>query len=158
MIAELTLAAALAQSAVPGEIVPPPYCAPGPPIVFFDRGDDQVSPRAQAILDNIAQPFLLYPVKTWIVVTGHADSVGSAGPNLALSRRRAVNVRKYLNSLGIPASRLVVAAKGESEPMTSASEDPDGKLNRRVTVIEEISNEEHARRAAAYPDRANVVC
>ena len=155
MLAEFILAAALARSSVPVEIIPPPYCAPGPPIVYFDRGDDLVSPQAQAILDILAQPFLLYPVKTPILVTGHTDSAGSAEANLALSRRRAVNVRNYLNSLGIPASRLVVVAKGESEP---EPEDPEGRYSRRVTVIEDISNAEHARRAAAHPDRREVVC
>ena len=157
MFAVSFFAAALG-SAVPVEIIPPPYCAPGPPIVYFDRGDDLVSPQAQAILDNIAQPFLLYPVKTRILVTGHTDSAGSYAENLALSHRRALNVRKYLNGLGIPASRLVVAAKGESEPEPSVSVDPEGKYSRRVTVMEEISDVERARRAAAYPDRGSRVC
>ena len=156
MFADLLIGAALAQSsAVPVEIIPPPYCAPGPPVVYFDRGEDRVSERAQAILYFIAQPFLLYPVKTRIFVTGHADSVGSAAANMALSRRRAVNVRKYLIGLGIPASRLVIDAKGETELYPG---EPEGQLSRRVTVLEQISDAEHARREAAYPDRGNVQC
>jgi OmpA-OmpF porin, OOP family len=156
MLADFLLAAALVQApVVPVEIIPPPFCAPGPPIVYFERGDDQVSPQAQAVLDNIAQPFLLYPVNTPIVVTGHTDSAGGAAANMSLSRRRAANVRKYLNGLGIPAFRLVVEAKGESEPYPG---EPDGKLNRRVSVLERISDEERARRSAAWPQNRNMVC
>jgi OOP family OmpA-OmpF porin len=156
MLADLLIAAALTQSpAAPVEIIPPPYCAPGPPVVFFDRGEDRVSEQAQAILYFIAQPFLLYPVNTRILVTGHADSVGSAAANVALSRRRAVNVRKHLIGLGIPVSRLVIDAKGESEIYPG---EPEGQLSRRVTVLEQISDAERARRAAAHPDRGNIQC
>ena len=159
MFADLLIAVAMAQgSAVPVEIIPPPYCAPGPPIVYFDRGEDQVAPQARAILDILAEPFLRYPVNTRMLVTGHTDSVGSPRANLALSRRRAANVRRYLIGRGIPASRLVVEAKGESEPEPSVSEDRDGKLNRRVSVIEQITDAERARREAAYPSRGNIQC
>ena len=127
----------------------------GPPVVFFDRGEDRVSEQAQAILDFLAEPFLRYPVKTKIFVTGHADSAGPSAANMALSRRRAANVRKYLISRGIPASRLVAEAKGETEPYPGEAEE---KFNRRVTVLEQISDAEHARRAAAYRDRGNIQC
>ena len=156
MLADFIFAVSFAQApAAPVEIIPPPYCAPGPPVVFFDRGEDRVSEQAQAILYFIAQPFLLYPVQTRILVTGHTDSSGSAVVNKALSRRRAVNVRKYLIGLGIPASRLVIEAKGENELYPG---EPDGQLSRRVTVLEQISDAEHARREAAYPDRRKIQC
>ena len=54
-----------------------------------------------------------------IVVTGHADRIGSDAYNQKLSQRRADAVKDYLVSQGVEANRIETVAKGESEPVVS---------------------------------------
>lgn len=52
-----------------------------------------------------------------IVITGHADRLGPASYNHALSRRRAEAARAYLIGKGVDASRIQIIAKGETQPV-----------------------------------------
>lgn len=52
-----------------------------------------------------------------IVVIGHADRLGPAAYNNALSRRRAEAARAYLIAKGVDASRIQIVAKGETQPV-----------------------------------------
>ena len=52
-----------------------------------------------------------------MLVTGHTDRIGSAEYNQKLSERRANQVKDYLVSQGVDASRLQAVGKGESEPV-----------------------------------------
>lgn len=51
-------------------------------------------------------------------VTGHSDRIGSTKYNQRLSEQRAYAVRDYLVSKNIPANKIVVAGKGETQPVT----------------------------------------
>ena len=53
-----------------------------------------------------------------VALTGHADRIGSEEYNQELSEQRAQAVADYLQSKGVDSSRLQVAGKGESEPVT----------------------------------------
>ncbi|EWY37991.1 membrane protein [Skermanella stibiiresistens SB22] len=65
-----------------------------------------------------------------IVVEGHTDARGADQYNQSLSERRAEAVAKYLERKHqIPASRILVVGKGESEPLTGNAFDD---ANRRV--------------------------
>jgi hypothetical protein len=57
-----------------------------------------------------------------VVIEGHADGLGTARSNLALSLRRADSVRVQLITLGIEPEQIIVAGHGEST------------LGRRVSV------------------------
>jgi outer membrane protein OmpA-like peptidoglycan-associated protein len=67
------------------------------------------------------------------VIEGHADAVGSADYNRALSEERARAAREYLASKQIGPVRLEAVGKGEDELL----EDTDGpsEINRRVRVV-----------------------
>ncbi len=52
-----------------------------------------------------------------IVIIGHADRLGPAAYNKALSRRRAEAARAYLIGKGVDAGRIEIIAKGESQPV-----------------------------------------
>ena len=75
-----------------------------------------------------------------ILVTGHADRIGSDAYNQALSQRRADAVKDYLVGQGVASDRIETAAKGESEPVVSCDSVRGKKLieclhpNRRVEV------------------------
>ena len=53
-----------------------------------------------------------------IDAVGHADRIGPAAYNLALSQRRAEAVKTYLVDLGVDADLVRTSAKGETEPAT----------------------------------------
>jgi len=53
-----------------------------------------------------------------VVLTGHADRIGSEEYNQELSEKRAKAVADYLAQKGVDSSRLQVEGKGESQPVT----------------------------------------
>ena len=81
-----------------------------------------------------------------ILVTGHADRIGSDAYNQGLSQRRADAVKDYLVGQGVASNRIETAAKGESEPVVSCDKVKGKKLieclqpNRRVVVDVKAQN------------------
>jgi OOP family OmpA-OmpF porin len=53
-----------------------------------------------------------------ITAVGHADRIGGDEYNQKLSERRANAVKAYLAGQGVPADKIRVEARGESEPVT----------------------------------------
>lgn len=53
-----------------------------------------------------------------ITAVGHADKLGGEAYNQKLSERRANAVKAYLVSKGVPAGKIRVEGRGESEPVT----------------------------------------
>ena len=70
--------------------------------------------------------------ETRIKIEGHADPRGEENFNYNLSAKRAKITKEYLVKLGVPAEKIDLIAKGESEPVSD-----DNKLNRRVIVFTE---------------------
>ncbi|MBM1144481.1 OmpA family protein [Alcanivorax sp. ZXX171] len=70
-----------------------------------------------------------------VVVAGHTDAVGDAESNKGLSRKRARAVADYLlEQAGFDAKRVLVEARGESQPVAS-NETVEGRAkNRRVEL------------------------
>ena len=72
--------------------------------------------------------------KTTVDVLGHTDSVGSATYNQKLSENRARSVAEYLAGQGVQSARLLIAGRGENQPIASNST-PEGRArNRRVEI------------------------
>ena len=95
-------------------------------VVMFRFDVDTIDPQYEGLLDRVAARLTLYD-KTQVAVVGHADEVGSLSYNQALSLRRAQAVYDALVARGVPATRLSVEARGETEPTGGAN-----ALNRRV--------------------------
>jgi outer membrane protein OmpA-like peptidoglycan-associated protein len=74
-----------------------------------------------------------YPGKT-ATITGHTDSVGDDIANDWFGMERAKNVRKYLVSQGIDASRLTALSKGENEPIDTNGTLEGRRKNRRIEI------------------------
>jgi OOP family OmpA-OmpF porin len=101
--------------------------------VFFDSDKATIPTDSLPMLDNfIANLAQLPPCR--IAIDGHADTVGSAAHNIALSRRRAEAVAAYFRRHGVR-SRIWIRALGET---TLFVETPDGvrePRNRRVEFM-----------------------
>ncbi len=70
-----------------------------------------------------------------IHVVGHTDSSGSAAYNLALSKRRAADVRRELIRQGIPSAKITSEGKGETQPFVDRGDGVKEPLNRRTEVL-----------------------
>lgn len=71
---------------------------------------------------------------TRVMITGHADSVGTEAYNLALSRKRAHAVVAELRNLGLPAGILFADWKGEYVPAEPGENETPAALSRRVSI------------------------
>ena len=76
----------------------------------------------QHLNDEVVTKMKQYPQVEAILVTGHADRIGTDAYNQDLSERRAAAVKDYLVGQGIESSRIQTAAKGESEPVVACSD------------------------------------
>ena len=101
--------------------------------VYFPSGVSSLSQQAAAKLDRAAR---LYRDGNPIVmiVSGNADTVGSAAANLDLSLRRARTVASGLVSRGIPIDRLQVVGRGNSELPVPTENGVANSENRSVSI------------------------
>ena len=101
--------------------------------VNFAFNSADLTATAKTNLDAVADVFLEFP-DTDLLIEGHTDSVGDAGYNMDLSRRRAQAVADYLQSKGVAASRFTVKALAETSPRFDNSTKEGQAKNRRVEV------------------------
>ena len=98
--------------------------------VFFGYDSADLDDVAQQVAQ--ANASLLRTNPTWVVtVEGHSDERGTAEYNLALGERRAMSVKAYLVSLGIPADRLRVVSYGKEFPFDPGHDEGAWAKNRR---------------------------
>jgi OmpA-OmpF porin, OOP family len=116
---------------------PPPAPAPAPEnlSVLFKFNDAGF--KTDTRTDNRIAEF-----KSWLEknpaaklsITGHTDPVGDEAFNQELGMRRASALQKHIISLGIPAERMLVASKGETEPAADNSTVQGRAKNRRTEI------------------------
>jgi peptidoglycan-associated lipoprotein len=101
---------------------------------FFGLDSAEIDPTAKSVLDGNAA--LLRQNSTWIItIEGHCDERGTAEYNLALGERRAGAALAYLQSLGIPASRLKTVSYGKEFPFDPGHDDGAWSKNRRAHFV-----------------------
>ncbi len=149
--AEPKMAEAGAPAAAPAPVVGPEKAAFVPITLqaetLFDFDKSAIHADGKKQLDNeVVGKMKAYPQVEVVLVTGHADRIGSDNYNQKLSQRRADAVKDYLVGQGVESNRIETDAKGESEPVVSCDNvkgkvsGKNGKLveclqpNRRVMV------------------------
>ncbi|PVX97355.1 OmpA family protein [Paraburkholderia unamae] len=101
----------------------------GSSIVPASAADDlRQSARALIACSKRGQPVSLE-------VAGYSDNVGDKAANLALSKQRALAVRTYLASQGVPLSRLTAQGYGDVNPVESNDTESGRFHNRRIEFI-----------------------
>ena len=106
--------------------------------VHFDFNSDAVRAVDQPILDAFASAVMGSYPNAELTVEGSTDSYGSAAGNLALSRRRAENVKNYLVGQGMNADNITTVALGLTRLVNNdeGSQNPQSGIeNRRVTFV-----------------------
>lgn len=100
---------------------------------FFDFDKSVLKPAGKAKLSDLVSKLQGTDIEV-VVATGHTDAIGSDAYNMKLSLRRANAVKAFLVSKGIPADRVFVEGKGESQPVASNKTREGRAKNRRVEV------------------------
>ena len=101
-------------------------------VVYFNTGQSDVSPEAQATIAQASATFK--QGGTNVLVKGHADRVGDQGTNLRLSLARTATVKAALMRDGVPELAIRSGSLGEENlPIPTADQVPE-RLNRSVHI------------------------
>jgi OOP family OmpA-OmpF porin len=102
--------------------------------VHFDFDQNTLRSDALAVLDGAITALKATP-NLKLQIEGHTCNIGTAEYNMALSERRALAVRAYLESRGISGDRLTVVSYGEERPKHDNSREETRRLNRRAALV-----------------------
>ncbi len=102
--------------------------------IFFDYDKSSLSSESREALKKNSD-WIKKNSKVTIQIEGHTDSRGSIEYNLALGERRANSVKAYLQSLGIPASRLKTISYGKERPLVASETEEAWAKNRRANFV-----------------------
>jgi outer membrane protein OmpA-like peptidoglycan-associated protein len=104
-----------------------------PSDISFDTGRADIKPNLRPILDQFASGLSSQP-NAQIRIIGHTDSTGPDTVNDPLSVQRAQAARQYLAARGVDPNRVVIAGRGEREPIADNSTEAGRAHNRRVEI------------------------
>jgi outer membrane protein OmpA-like peptidoglycan-associated protein len=113
---------------------PPPPAAPQTFLVFFDFDRATLTPEGKVVIERAAK-YAKENGKATIDITGYTDLSGTVAYNMRLSERRAHAVTAYIETLGIPASAIVEAWHGKSNPRVPTPDGVREPQNRRVEIV-----------------------
>jgi len=100
----------------------------------FDTSD--LSPQAEAALDEFANQLKGDNRNVYVEIQGHTDSVGSENYNEELGLLRAEAVRRYLSQQHkFPLHRINIISYGEGAPVADNSSREGRSQNRRVALV-----------------------
>ena len=102
--------------------------------IFFDFDQHTIRSDAQSVLSADAAWISRTPGKV-IVIEGHCDERGTQAYNLVLGDKRARSAKRYLEDLGVPASRLKTTSYGEMRPFCKDHDETCYQQNRRAHFI-----------------------
>ena len=99
--------------------------------VLFDKEKFNIKKEYEVELNSFVN-FLKFKPSVSVEIAGHTDSNGDEKDNLKLSQSRANEIKKYLVSKGIDASRITTVGQGETSPKYPNDSDENKSLNRRI--------------------------
>ena len=102
--------------------------------IRFAFNSYELSNQAQRILDNKAD-YLRTNSDVTIIVEGYCDDRGAEPYNMALGKRRAESVKKFLVDQGISTDRLVTVSYGENKPIALGHDEASWAKNRRTQIV-----------------------
>ena len=85
---------------------------------LFDFDKSVLKPAGKQSIDDAVAKMRNVDVEI-VIATGHTDSIGTDAYNQKLSERRATSVKEYMVSKGIPAAKITILGKGETQPVAT---------------------------------------
>lgn len=102
----------------PVETVPVTHTLSADALFAFDRsGVEDILPEGRAEVSGLASG-MKGAAQLEVVVVGHADRLGSAAYNQALSEQRALTIKQLLVEEGVDAASISAYGRGATEPVT----------------------------------------
>ncbi len=101
--------------------------------IHFEFGSADLRPEFHDELDQVAG-YLTSNPKSYVVLAGFTDSVGSEEYNLGLARRRAESVGAYLMNANVSEDRIVKDWFGKLNPVADNATAEGRRMNRRVEI------------------------
>jgi len=102
--------------------------------ITYATGAAELYPESFVTLDEFAE-YLKENASFKVEIQGHTDNVGHDPDNIALSQKRADNVKKYLETKDIPASRVTSKGYGAGKPIASNTTVEGKAKNRRTEFL-----------------------
>jgi len=102
--------------------------------IFFDFDQSTIRRDAQSTLSANAA-WINGRSGRAVVIEGHCDERGTQAYNLVLGEKRARSVKRYLEDLGVPASRLKTTSYGELRPFCKERDENCYQQNRRAHFV-----------------------
>lgn len=102
--------------------------------LLFHRADFHLTDESKKQIDHLAD-IMNQNKEMRIGLYGHTDNVGDPKKDMLLSSQRAEQVKFYLISKGIAASRIETKGFGGTRPIASNDHEETRKLNRRVEMV-----------------------
>lgn len=102
--------------------------------IFFDFDQHTIRNDAQSTLSANAG-WINSKSGGVVVIEGHCDERGTQAYNLVLGDKRARSVKRYLEDLGVPASRLKTTSYGELRPFCKEHDETCYQQNRRAHFV-----------------------
>ncbi|MBK9221687.1 MAG: OmpA family protein [Saprospiraceae bacterium] len=99
--------------------------------IYFETGSSKLSIESEIALNILKETFDQYP-KLKVEVSGHTDNVGDLSLNMKLSQERALAVKDFLVSKGIPGDKISSLGLGPNKPVESNDTDAGKSKNRRI--------------------------
>lgn len=104
------------------------------PQITFENDSTTLTPQGRAAVQAAANILNANPGRK-VQVEGHTDNSGTRLHNIDLSQRRAKQVVKELQSLGVPGNRLAFFGYGSSRPKVPGDSPASRAINRRVEFV-----------------------
>jgi outer membrane protein OmpA-like peptidoglycan-associated protein len=102
-------------------------------LIQFETGRDAVSQSSYAGLNEVAE-ILKNDASQMLTVECHTDNAGRDLLNLALSKGRALSVKRYLTNQGVPESQIQAYGRGSTMPIADNSTAEGRAKNRRTDL------------------------
>ena len=128
-------AAKPAPAAAPTEVARRAALADVPASIYFDYDRSNLKPGARSALQTFFQRVQKRP-DLHVRIEGNCDERGTTEYNLALGQRRAESAKKYLENLGLEASRITAVSNGKEKPRAPGRDEDSRRENRRDDLMQ----------------------
>lgn len=101
--------------------------------LYFKEGTAILEPASAPVMEEMRKDVAARTAGE-IMVIGHTDRVGNLSNNDLLAYSRALSISDVLIESGIPRDTVIVAGRGEREPLVPTDDEVEEPRNRRVEI------------------------
>jgi outer membrane protein OmpA-like peptidoglycan-associated protein len=102
---------------------------------YYRKGNIKLSQSEKRRLSLMARYAKEFMPNSRLVIKSYTDSKGKRAKNLAVSKKRGAEVKRYLVGQGLGKDKVIVKAYGESRPVKS-NRFPKGRAQNRRVIID----------------------